>query len=71
MDLTAAAVSFQQAKLSNQVDVQVASKVLNEQRAEGASAIQLLNSASAGLIKGGDALVAAATGVGGNVDAYA
>jgi hypothetical protein len=40
------------------------------ERMQGAAAIQLLQSASAGAGKAGDAMVAAATGLGGAIDTY-
>ena len=72
MDLTAASVSaYQQTQIQGQVQVSVAAKVLNLARQEGAEAIQLLQSASAGGGQAGDSLAAAATGLGASLDTYA
>ncbi len=72
MDLTAASVSaYQQSQYQGQAQVSVATKVLNIARQEGAAAMQLLQSASSGGTQGGDALTAAATGLGGQLDTLA
>jgi hypothetical protein len=52
------------------VQYAVAAKSMDVQRMEGAAAIELLQSASSGAGKAGDAMVAAATGLGGSVDVY-
>ena len=48
----------------------VAAKTMDMERMQGAAAIQLLQAASSGAGKAGDAMVAAATGLGGNLDMY-
>ena len=70
MDLVSAFSGMQQAKLASQVQYAVAAKSMDMQRMQGAAAIQLLESASAGASKAGDAMVAAATGLGGSLDTY-
>jgi hypothetical protein len=70
MDLVTAFTGMQQAKLASQVQYAVAAKSMDVQRMQGAAAIQLLESASSGASKGGDAMVAAATGLGGSLDTY-
>ena len=70
MDLVNAFSGMQQAKLASQVQYAVAAKTMDMQRMQGAAAIQLLESASAGASRAGDALVAAATGLGGSLDTY-
>ena len=69
MDLVTAFTGMQQANLANQVQYAVAAKSMDMQRMQGAAAIQLLQSAS-GVAKGGDPMVAAATGLGGTLDTY-
>ena len=72
MDLTAASVSaYQQTQIQGQAQLAVAAKVLNIAKQEGAAAIQLLQSAAQGGAQAGDSLAAAATGLGGQLDAYA
>ena len=70
MDLVSAFSGMQQAKLASQVQYAVAAKSMDMQRMQGAATIQLLESASAGASKAGDALVAAATGLGGSLDVF-
>ena len=69
MDLVSAFTGMQQANVANQVQYAVAAKSMDVQRMQGAAAIQLLQAAS-GAGKGGDAMVAAATGLGGTLDTY-
>jgi hypothetical protein len=69
--LVSAAVGMQQAKIASQVQFAVARKMLDNQQLQGAAAIQLIEAATAGPAKAGDALVAAATGLGGSLDTYA
>ncbi len=61
----------QQSQTLNQVQTTVAGLALNAQRAQGAAAVQLIKAASPGQASPGDALAAAATGLGGHMDAYA
>jgi hypothetical protein len=70
MDITAAAIGLKSAELTSQVQVAVAKKMLDVQKLQGATALKLLQSASSGVAQAGDAMVAAATGLGGSVDAY-
>lgn len=69
MDLVTAFSGMQQAKLATQVQYAVAAKSMDAQRMQGAAAIELLRAASS-TGKGGDAMVAAATGLGGTLDTY-
>ena len=71
MDLTAAISGMQQAKTMADVQMKVARKVLDNQEMQGAAAIKLINAAGNIGNKAGDALVAAATGLGGSLDTYA
>jgi hypothetical protein len=70
-DLVNAAVGLQQAKVMGQIQFAVARKVLDMQDAQGNAAIELIDAATNGMAKAGDAMVAAATGLGGQVDVYA
>ena len=70
MDLTSAISGLQTAKVMSQIQFAVARKVLDAQNANGAAAIKLLEAASKGASQAGDALVAAATGLGGEIDTY-
>ena len=70
MDLTAAISGLQQAKVLGQVQIAVAKKVLDAQKQNGAAALELLNAAQNGVSSAGDAMVAAATGLGGTIDTY-
>jgi hypothetical protein len=70
-DLVNAAVGLQQAKVMGQIQFAVARKVLDMQGDEGNAALELVNAATNGMTKAGDAMVAAATGLGGQVDVYA
>jgi len=69
--LTNMAVGIQQATVANKIDFAVARKVLDAQNAQGAAALQLLNAATGGAPTDGDALTAAATGLGGQLDVTA
>lgn len=71
MDLTLVntASAIQQSQTYNSVQIAVASQALQNQRAQGAAAVQLIQAANG--IAGGDALTAAATGLGGKIDTYA
>ena len=70
-DLVNAAVGLQQAKVMGQIQFAVARKVLDMQGDEGNAALELVNAATNGMTKAGDAMVAAATGLGGQMDVYA
>ncbi len=68
MDLTSAVVNFQQATTLGSVQYAVAHMVLNNEQEQGNAAVQLIAAASNNVNNSGDALVAAATGLGGNLD---
>jgi len=70
MDLTTAAVNFQQGKTLAAVQIGVARKVMDMQEMQGAVMVKLIEAAGNTAAKAGDALVAAATGLGGGIDAY-
>ena len=55
----------------SRVQIAVARKVMENQRMNGAAALKLLDAAANGFAAKGDALVAAATGLGGSLDTYA
>jgi hypothetical protein len=61
---------LQQASMMSKVQVAVAKKVLDQQKLQGAAAVQLIEAASKGVAQAGDALVAAATGLGAQIDTY-
>jgi len=71
MDLTNAISGLQQAKTMADVQMKVARKMLDNQEMEGAAAIKLINAAGNVGNRSGDALIAAATGLGGSLDTYA
>lgn len=66
-----AAVGMKQAETMSRVQVAVAKKMMDVEQMNGAAALKLLEAASSGTMKAGDALAAAATGLGGQVDMYA
>jgi len=68
MDLTSAIVGFDQASLTSQIQIAVAGKMLDQQRANGNAAIQLLDAAEQNFDGKSDTLAAAATGLGANLD---
>ena len=71
MDLTNAISGLSQAKTMADVQMRVARKILDNQEMQGAAAIKLINAASNTGNQAGDALAAAATGLGGTLDTYA
>jgi hypothetical protein len=71
MDLVSGITAFQQAGVMAKVQFAVARKVLDMQQMQGSAALQLVNAASKNVNQAGDALVAAATGMGGTLDTYA
>jgi len=71
MDLVGAIVNFDQASNLSSVQMAVAKKILDVQQYSGNAAVQLIQAASNGIDQSGDALVAAATGLGGQLDTYA
>ena len=70
-DLTSGIINFQQATLASNVQYAVARKLLDSQQMQGAAIVKLIDAANIGVNKSADQLVAAATGLGGEVDAYA
>lgn len=68
MDLVGAISSLQTSKILGQVQLRVAKKILDEQKLEGSAAVKLIQAATEGVSKAGDALAAQATGVGGLLD---
>jgi hypothetical protein len=70
-DLTSGIVNFQQAALMSKVQFAVARKMLDSQEMQGAAMVKLIEAAGRGANEAGDQLVAAATGLGGQIDAYA
>jgi hypothetical protein len=71
MDLVNAIVGMKQASLAAQIQYRVAAKIMDAQRMDAAAALKLLDAANIGMGKAGDELVAAATGLGGDLDVYA
>ena len=71
MGMVNAFVGMKQAETMSQVQMAVAKKVMDADRDNGAAALKLLDAATGGAAKAGDALVASATGLGGAVDTYA
>ena len=69
--LVNAAVGIKQAETMSRVQMAVAKKVLDVDKMNGAAALQLINAAAQTSVKAGDALAAAATGLGGQLDTYA
>ena len=57
--------------MASQVQYAVAAKTMDMNRMQGAAAIQLIEAAAAGASQAGDAMVAAATGLGGSLDVFA
>ena len=68
MDLVSAISNLSTAQTLGQVQMQVARKILDNQRLQGAAAVKLIQAASEGVTQAGDALVAQATGLGGMLD---
>ena len=71
MDLTAAITGLNQASTLSAVQIAVARKMLDNQQMQGDAAVKLIQSASTSVNTAGDALVAAATGLGGHLDTIA
>ena len=71
MDLTSALTNFQTSRLFADLQVRVARKLLETQKLQGSAMVQLIEAAGKSPTKSGDALVAAATGLGGQVDTLA
>jgi hypothetical protein len=71
MDLVSAMVGLDQARTMSSVQIAVAQKLLDVDRSQGSAAVQLIQAADQEVTSSGDALVAAATGLGGSLDTYA
>ncbi|HVT88163.1 MAG TPA: putative motility protein [Tepidisphaeraceae bacterium] len=71
MDLVNAAVNFNQAATMSKVQFAIARKMLDTQQMQGDAMVKLIQAASEGASSAGDELVAAATGLGGQLDTYA
>jgi len=70
MELANSLSNLSQANTMSKVQIAVARKVMDNQKMQGAAALELLNAANAGVSKAGDELVAAATGLGSHLDTY-
>ena len=64
-------INFQQATQMSSVQYAVARKMMDNQEMQGAAMIKLINAAANGPAQAGDALVAVATGLGGELDVTA
>jgi hypothetical protein len=71
MDLTSAITGLQQAQTMSAVQISVARKILDMQQFQGDAAVKLIQAASQTTSQAGDALVASATGLGGQIDTHA
>ena len=71
MDLVASAVNFKQASTMAKVQYAVAGKIMDTQRQVGAGVVNMINNATLGMNKAGDAMSVAATGLGGSLDVQA
>jgi len=70
MDFVSAVVGFRQAELTSRVQLAVARKLLDTERMQGSAAVKLIEAAGQVMTRG-DELVAAATGLGGQLDVRA
>lgn len=70
MDITTSLVNLKHAQVMGQVQMRVAKKAMDLQEMQGASLVKMIDSAGQMAAKAGDALVAAATGLGGTIDMY-
>jgi hypothetical protein len=70
MDLVSAITGMDQAQAISSVQIAVAKKILDIDRSQGNAAVKLIQAADQGATQAGDALVAAATGLGGNIDTF-
>ena len=71
MDLTSGIVGLKHAQVLGQVQMRVAPKLLDAQVMQGAAAVRMIEAAGNVATSAGDALVAAATGLGGQLDTVA
>lgn len=70
MDLVNAAINLKSAEMTSRVQYAVARKLLDSQKLQGDVAVKLIEAAGKVSSSAGDELVAAATGLGGQVDTY-
>jgi hypothetical protein len=70
-ELTNGIIAFKQAETMSKVQYAVARKMMDNQQMQGAAVLKLIDAATEGINKSGDSLVAAATGLGGEIDTYA
>jgi hypothetical protein len=70
-EITSSIIGMKQAQLASQIQFRVARKMLDNQEMQGNAAVKLIEAAGQTASKAGDALVAAATGLGGELDTYA
>jgi hypothetical protein len=70
MDLTSALANFQTSQVLAEVQIQVARKVMDMQQLQGAAMVKLIDAAGKSATQAGDSLVAAATGLGGEIDTF-
>ncbi len=68
--LISGVVGLKSAEMASKVQYAVARKMLDNQQMQGAAALKLLQAAGTGVAQAGDELVAAATGLGGQLDTY-
>jgi hypothetical protein len=71
MDLTSALSGLQQSQVLGAVQIKVARMILDNEQSQGAAAVQLIQAAEAGVNNAGGSVVAAANGLGGQVDTHA
>lgn len=71
MDLISAVTAMDQASAVGSVQMAVAKKILDMQSFQGDAAVKLIQAASKSVNGASDAVVAAATGLGGQIDTYA
>jgi hypothetical protein len=71
VDLTAGIVGMKQAQVMGQVQMRVAKKMMDMQEMQGTAMVSLIDAAAQVATAAGDSLVAAATGLGGQLDTYA
>ena len=69
MDLISGILASKQASVASQIDFAVARKMLDQQQMQGDAAVKMIQ--DAGKIAAGDPMVAAATGLGGQLDVTA
>ena len=68
MDLTSGIVNLKHAEVLGPVQMRVARKLLDAQQMQGAAAVKMIQAAGKVAASAGDALVAAATGLGSRID---